>query len=359
VKVRYQFLDALRGYAAIGVVLFHIGTRFGGIHTAVNGYVAVDFFFILSGFVLAGAYEDRLASNLGLAKFFILRAIRLMPMAVFSVVAGTGYLLLRYHFAPELSDPVSDILAASLLNLFLLPKLWLTAATRDETFPANGPLWSLSMEVAANLIWARFLVGARLATLIAVCGAGGALIVIMSLWKGTGDLGWNAYTYLGGIGRITFGFTLGVILFRTKDRIRLRSPVWPYVALFLLTLSIFLPIHHVAWFLACVLVLLPFAVACGMSAGDRRFSPLDDVLGRISYPLYAIHYPILMMGAGLEKKFGNGAGAPILSLAIFSFIIAASYLLMRFFDEPVRKYLTALYLNWRPAFTPTIRGPLQ
>jgi hypothetical protein len=103
--MRYQFLDALRGYAAIGVVLFHIGTRFGGLHTAVNGYIAVDFFFILSGVVLAGAYEARLAAKLNFTEFLALRLIRSKilqcmiskrwPISVFGVaialLAGTGH----------------------------------------------------------------------------------------------------------------------------------------------------------------------------------------------------------------------------------------------------------------------------
>ncbi|MBX9883444.1 MAG: acyltransferase [Novosphingobium sp.] len=156
---RYRLLDEMRGIAALAVLVFHIGTRGGGPLIVPNGFLAVDFFFMLSGFVIAEAYEARLARGLSFADFALRRLVRMAPVAMLGALAGGAYLAARAFAAPLRSDPLRDVIGANLLNLMILPKLWHGRATGWEMYPANGPLWSLFFEIAVNLVWAAFLAG--------------------------------------------------------------------------------------------------------------------------------------------------------------------------------------------------------
>lgn len=97
-KPHYELLDGLRGVAALLVVFYHIfeGLSFaagGTLITVINhGYLAVDFFFILSGFVIGYAYDDRLGKSMSLGNFFKRRLIRLHPMIVMGSCAGCDIL---------------------------------------------------------------------------------------------------------------------------------------------------------------------------------------------------------------------------------------------------------------------------
>jgi peptidoglycan/LPS O-acetylase OafA/YrhL len=122
-RERYLYLDALRGIAAIYVLIFHIGHRFGGTRLAPGGFLAVDFFFVLSGVVLASAYEAKIGFDIDIKGFVRNRLVRLLPMSAIGVALGTAYLLLRWQVEPSRSDPILPLVAASLLNVFLLPKL--------------------------------------------------------------------------------------------------------------------------------------------------------------------------------------------------------------------------------------------
>ena len=107
---RYETLDALRGLAALAVVVFHLGQVRLAPDLVPHGYLAVDFFFVLSGFVVAHAYEEALRGSLSFRSFALRRAIRLYPLAILGATAGLALLILKWHFFPEKVDPLPRIL---------------------------------------------------------------------------------------------------------------------------------------------------------------------------------------------------------------------------------------------------------
>ena len=205
-KPHYEILDGLRGVAALLVVFYHIfeGLSFaagGTVITVINhGYLAVDFFFILSGFVIGYAYDDRWGKTLTLGNFFKRRLIRLHPMIVMGAVLGVVFYVLQ---GCEQWDGTH--VGTSMIMLALLCALFFIPATpgscydirgNGEMFPLNGPSWSLFFEYIGNLLYALFI--HRLSTK--------ALTVLVVL-TGLG-LAWFMLFDVVGYGMIGVGWTL-------------------------------------------------------------------------------------------------------------------------------------------------------
>lgn len=153
---RYETLDGLRGIAAIGVMIFHFSIIGVG-DLLPHGFLAVDLFFILSGFALSCAYEKS-ASTMSVVQFAKKRLIRVLPLSVLGLTIGTLYFFVRNLSQQKSLYTAPDILYSYLLNLFLVPKPWITAAPTDTVFPTNTPLWSLSLEMMVNMVWAAGLI---------------------------------------------------------------------------------------------------------------------------------------------------------------------------------------------------------
>lgn len=157
-KPHYNLLDGLRGVAALMVMWYHI---FEGFATSPidqkfnHGYLAVDFFFVLSGFVVGYAYDDRWNKTLTMKGFFKRRLIRLHPMIILGTVLGLITFMLQgsvkwngTHVA------TSAAMLAMLCTLFLIPAA--PGANNEirgngEMFPINGPYWSLFFEYIGNI----------------------------------------------------------------------------------------------------------------------------------------------------------------------------------------------------------------
>ena len=228
-KPHYELLDGLRGIAALLVVFYHIFEGFsfaaGGTPIVVinHGYLAVDFFFILSGFVIGYAYDDRLGRTMTLGNFFKRRLIRLHPMIVMGAVLGVVFYVLQgcerwdgTHVA------TSMIILALLCALFFIPAA--PGASYDirgngEMFPLNGPSWSLFFEYIGNLLYALFihrLGNKALAVLTALSGIGLAWFILFdAVGYGMIGVGWtlDGMNFFGGLLRMLFPFTLGMLLF--------------------------------------------------------------------------------------------------------------------------------------------------
>ena len=166
-KPHYELLDGLRGVAALLVVFYHIfeGLSFaagGTLITVINhGYLAVDFFFILSGFVIGYAYDDRLGKSMSLGNFFKRRLIRLHPMIVMGAVLGVVFYLLQGSVQwDDTHISLSLVMLALLCAMFFIPAA--PGASYDirgngEMFPLNGPSWSLFFEYIGNILYALFI----------------------------------------------------------------------------------------------------------------------------------------------------------------------------------------------------------
>lgn len=362
-KNHYVVLDGLRGVASLLVILFHLFEAFttGPDKQIINhGYLAVDFFFVLSGFVIAYAYDDRWG---GMTQwgFYKRRLIRLQPMIIVGGILGALLVPFQdFSIFPKLaSAQVWQIVAVMLVSFTMIP-LPGAADIRGwhETYPLNGPAWSLSYEYVANILYAaglRKLSNRALGVLLAVA----ALALIHLLVFGPrGDLigGWSldAAGIRVGLTRVMFPFFAGVLMMRLGARIRIKGAFAVSSLLLLVGLSLprFGDMQHV-WIngiyeALCVLVLFPLIVAIG--AGEMRVEGtsirIARFFGELSYPLYITHYPLMYVYTGwvIDKKVSAGLGA-VVGAGVLVASIAIAWASLKLFDEPVRRWLGQKFLT--------------
>ena len=332
-KTYLPSLDGLRGVAALAVVGSHFENLSGiQLHLQDAG-AAVDFFFILSGFVIGQAYEPRLESGLSWRAYMGLRLARLYP----AILGGSVVGLIVAAFA---GDPIGWPLAAQFL---LLPVLLGPSVHGGELFPLNGPQWSLFWELAANALHAAVVRWLGVPVLVAIVLASAAAIIWAALTYGSLDAGWGRANVWGGPPRVAFGFFTGVLLFRLHDR-GWSAPRLPYPLIALL-----LALCMVRWFpgaggfavrdIVKVLVVLPILVALAVdSPVPPMIRPLAMWLGALSYPLYAIHVPLLRGGEQVLRRLSDAPSDwgwwAVLAATL---ILAAAF--ERFYDAPIRAWL--------------------
>lgn len=382
-KPRYEILDGLRGIAAIMVVIFHLFETYNpwGHQQHLNhGYLVVDFFFILSGFVIGYAYNDRWG-KMSLGGFFKRRLTRLHPMVIMGTLIGACLFFFSYDAFPDVVNiPLWKFALCFVLGLFIIPcGPGLDIRGWNEVNSFNGPVWTLTLEYIANILYAlvlRRLPKAALAVLCAVCA-----FFTLDL-----TLGWDVfhlfpdgpqYTVIGGwslssqqiyIGftRLLYPFICGLLLSRIcSARMTEKNPSGS-------------PIHGIkggfwiaALILACILawpciggkagvpngiyqacaILICFPILVLLGAGSKTEGALSTkfckFLGDISYPLYITHYPLIYLhmsfagkhaDAPLWMHIASSAGVVILSITI-------AYCTFKAYDEPVRKWLTEHWLK--------------
>lgn len=366
-KPRYELLDGLRGVAAFLVILYHFGEGFATspVDQLMNhGYLAVDFFFVLSGFVIGYAYDGRWSRGMTAGRFMLRRVIRLHPMVVLSVMLGAvAYLLqgsVRWDGTPV---PLPHLLLALLLGLFLIPVLpGMSAEVRGngEMFPLNGPSWSLFFEYIGSILYAIVLHRLSKKALAAVTALSGIGLTAVILGNVSGayhvGVGWSAegLGFLGGFLRLSFSFSAGLLMSRCFRKTNIRGAFWICAAAIALILSCpyvttdgNVSVLNGAYDCVCTLFLFPAIVyvgACGATT-DRFSTNTCEFLGQLSYPVYIIHYPVMYLfyawvwnnGITLEEAL------PICA-ALFVCIIFMAWLALRFYDTPLRRYLSARLL---------------
>lgn len=300
-KRRIVGLDGLRGLAALGVVGMHMHAIFRAFPDWwPKGYLAVDFFMMLSGYVMARTYETRMAGNLRATAFFKLRYRRLWPTMAIASLAGIPYL---WTMA---GDP-QRFAVSLVLNLALIP-----APINNELFPLNGPAWSILAELIANALHAALLWRCSNRTLILFLAALLVALAWIAQFRGGVDFGTIAPHFKFALVRTFFAYTLGVLLWRWwGDRPPVRLPAaLPYVMLPLFMLSWFAALGWV-YDLAFVALACPVIIAGGLQMrGAPRWAVWS---GLVSFPLYAIHFPVL-----LAMNFVGAPPLAALGVAIFA-----------------------------------------
>lgn len=361
-KPHYQLLDGLRGVAALMVMWYHIFEGFATSPIDQNfnhGYLAVDFFFMLSGFVVSYAYDDRWKSSLTLKGFLKRRLIRLQPMVVMGVFLGAITFIIQGQEQWD-GTPVtpSMLFLALLLNLFLIPAI---PGSRPEVrgngemYPLNGPNWSLFFEYIGNLLYALFIrkMSTRwLATLTCISGLGLTFFALCNL-SGFGHLGvgWSLsdYNFPGGMLRLLFSFCAGLLISRIFKPIAVRGAFWICSLLIILLLSIpYIGNENPQWTnglydSVCILIIFPLLLWIGASgkATDNKTARVCKFLGDISYPVYVVHYPFMYLfyawlWSGEKIPF---AEAWPIALAVYFGSILLAYICLKWYDEPLRKWL--------------------
>lgn len=360
---RYDILDGLRGVAAFLVIWYHFFEGFATSPTDQmmnHGYLAVDFFFVLSGFVLGYAYDRRFKQGkMTASKFMLRRVIRLHPMVVLSVVFGAvAYLIqgsVKWDGTPVES---SMVVLALVLGLFLIPIYPGAGADvrgNGEMFPLNGPSWSLFFEYIGSILYAVVLhrLGRKALTWVVVLSGVGLAACAVGNMSGAYHIGvgWSMadYGWIGGFFRLSFSFGAGLLLQRCFHPRHIGGAFWICSAVIALMMAV--PyvggpdpnVCNAIYDLLCTLVMFPLIVyigACGVTT-DKFSTSVCEFLGRLSYPIYIVHYPIMYMF--YAWVWANGYSFrqvwPV-CVAIFVGIIILAWLVCKYYDTPVRKYLS-------------------
>jgi peptidoglycan/LPS O-acetylase OafA/YrhL len=364
VKRHFVILDGLRGVASLMVLVFHLFEAFaeGDPHKQIvnHGYLAVDFFFLLSGFVIAYAYDDRWG-RMGVGGFALRRLVRLQPMVVMGTLVGLALFPWQdYTVFPRFGSVTGGHLALIVvLGCLMIPvRPSMDVRGWSEIYPLNGPAWSLFYEYLANAAYAlglRRLSNRWLGLLAAIAAAA---LLHLALLGPRGDLigGW-ALDPVGvktGLTRVAFPFLAGILLMRLGGTIRIGN-AFAVSSLLLVTL-LALPRmggrEHLwvngLYEAGCVILLFPLIVAIG--AGETRADGpsvrVARFFGDLSYPLYITHYPLIYIYTGwvVDAKVTPLTGA-IVGAGVFVAAVALAWACLRFYDLPVRRWLAARVLR--------------
>lgn len=377
-KPRYEILDGLRGVASLIVVAFHLFETYspGPKGQILNhGYLAVDFFFVLSGFVIGYAYDDRW-NRMTTWDFFKRRLVRLHPMVIMGTLIGVVF----YYFGDSEGFPVLiqtpwwKVLLVMLLACLMIPVgTGLDIRGWGETNPLNGPNWSLTWEYVANILYA--LVIRRFSKLLLAVFVACSALLTLDLCLNLDVFGllavreYAAYTPIGGwsltpdqvyiaLTRLLYPFFVGLLISRINKLIRVGGGFyWCAVAVAALLVMPYLgsadcPWTDGAYNALCILVLFPLIVAMGAGSAikGRRSIAICKLCGEISYPLYITHYPLIYMQMSWAARHPD---APLsqhifVSVGIFALAIAVAYACLKLYDEPVREWLKKHVLMKKP-----------
>src|ERR1700751_1143814 len=353
-KEHFEVLDGLRGSAAFLIVLFHaFNYPFGfkpPLHLMHHAYLAVDFFFGLSGFVVGYVYDDRW-TRMTILQFFRIRLIRLHPLVLIGATLGLlGYIFDPFSKAINHTDaPI--LLLAYITSLLLMPSPPV-GGRHNESQALNGPAWSLMQEYLGNIAYALILRRLRTVTLAIIVGLSGLALVVVANHKGLLDGGWDYPEIWMAPLRLTVSFVLGLWLYRIHDRVRL-----PKIGLLLLSIVLLvcfqMPVFPKigAWSLnglydaACVLFLFPLIILSGApSDAGTGMIRLCKFSGHLSYPLYITHIPFVYVLAGYSWTRHPSLSLKLtLIFLLIPFVIFVAWLVLKYYDEPIRSWLGRRY----------------
>lgn len=375
-KPRYEILDGLRGVAALLVVAFHLLETYSGgpAGQIINhGYLAVDFFFVLSGFVIGYAYDDRWG-KMSIGTFFKRRLVRLHPMVVMGTLIGAAlFFFAGTAFPKTMAVEWWKFALCLMMGLLMIPcGPGLDIRGWAETNSFNGPNWSLTYEYIANILYAlifRHLPKVALALLCAVCA-----VFTLDL-----TLGWDIfglfpngpqYNVIGGwsltsqqiyvgFARLLYPFLCGLLISRilpshrnesnpSGSPIHLRGGFWWCALAIVVIFSI--PCvggRQCLWDglyqAVCILIAFPLIVLAGAGSvtTDTKSTAVCKWMGEISYPLYITHFPLMYMQMNWVAEH---ADAPlwqhvIVSGGVFFVAIILAWGLLKIYDTPVREWL--------------------
>lgn len=374
-KPHYDLLDGLRGVAALLVVWYHVfeGYAFAGgkpyIECINHGYLAVDFFFILSGFVIGYAYDDRWNKSLTMKGFFQRRLIRLHPMAIMGAVLGTITFLVQGSVQWDGTHvATSAVMLALLLAMCFIPAVpgcGYEVRGNGEMFPLNGPAWSLFFEYIGNILYALFIRRlsdkALQALVIALGAALGCFAIFDVSGYGSIGVGWTIDTVnvLGGALRMLFPFTAGLLLSRRLRPVRVKGAFG--ICSVLLAALLFVPFiggnTPILWNglfeIFCIAVVFPLIVWLGASGQttDAFSTRVCKFLGDLSFPLYIVHYPFMYLFYSWLIKTERYSFAETwqVALCVYAWNILVAVICLKLYDEPVRKWLAARFINKQKA----------
>ena len=353
---RFHLLDGMRGIAAILVVCWHAPSYLFA-HGTHSNFLAVDFFFCLSGFIISFAYESRLRESLSFGRFVAARLIRLYPLFLLAALIYLPFFLYTEpHRARHLTAPV-HLGFFVIAQLLMVPNLGLWKSIK--LYPILLPAWSLFFELLANFALG-FLLKIRAANRKQIASLYLVALAAMIYWAHVHhgiDVGWqsNHKDFFATIARVTLSFTAGILAYRIflMQSVRHFTPrtsavfaVVLVATLLLMLLTPFLWMTTTRYQLVALGLGFPAVVSLGaLCRVPKVWHRGCEFLGDTSYPVYLLHYCILapILIWPLKTQFLiHPAAAPMLMSALVLIVLCVAYLVQRHFETPVRKYLTQL-----------------
>ncbi|RWX19080.1 acyltransferase [Rhizobium hidalgonense] len=331
-RSRYYSLDAMRGFAAICVVATHFQERY-----APSAYLAVDFFFVLSGFIIAEIYGKRLARGLPFPAFMAARIKRLYPLYLIGILVGLVQIILLTSWGLR-DQSVVDLLVSTVANGVFLPSpmYFLQTNPMQGMFPINGPAWSMFWELLVNIVFALWLFRLSVRALCEVALVSAALLVFVGLNYGMLNIGWEWPSAVGGLPRVMFSFTVGVVISRLFGGTPAWSKGWRAIVPCLLLMvfmaapvpSLLRPYYDLTFAIALAPLIVMLGLFLEMPAKAER---LATWVGYISYPVYILHRGVI----GVFKPVAGSIGlsGPLAFLVLLSAVLCFAYGTARLVDK--------------------------
>lgn len=368
--MRFRSLESLRGLAALLVVLFHSSFVFGQQYPVIaQGPIFVDFFFVLSGFVMAFAYQNKIVAGMELKKFFLLRLGRLYPLHIFMLFVWLPYILLRvylyHHMGLGANDPsIQNSMGTFLTNVFLVNSLGI-----HDHLAWNYPSWSISVEFFTYLTFFGVLATFKKSFLPihALLIAAVAYTVLYFISEGS-----MFKTFDFGIVRCIGGFFLGVFVYHlaSGSNITLGKISASALEIVALSLMIFVVLpstgsknYQMASFLVFGLVIFVFAIQSrGIISVILNQKPFL-FLGSISYSIYMVHAIVIAVASNafevifhppvkfVERigeeplKFIETPYADLINLGLVLVIVSISYFTYKYIEIPWRDKFRDMSVN--------------
>ncbi|RQH04725.1 acyltransferase family protein [Paraburkholderia dinghuensis] len=333
---RFILLDGLRGVAAFIVLVFHLIQQ----HTLTAlpyAGLAVDFFYVLSGFVVACAYERKILSGQMQTRDFVeTRIKRLYPLIFLSTSIGISIALLAVIFKDSIT--LLQLLKITALGLLVLPSFvlpqWQTA------YPLNMASWSLTFEAFVNLVYISIVRQLTNKALILIVSLSWFALLFLAIHANGISGGNNQNAWPLGFLRVMFPFFAGVALYRFKRHQKESTATG--IALLLSLAAILLanlPNYRVCS-LIYVSIVFPAIVYIGSGIiVTYKINAISYWLGAISYPVYIMQGPILRIGEEVIKHIHSNAMTWLVSISEFCVVVLVSWAALKFFDEPVQRIM--------------------
>lgn len=340
--MRYVTLDLMRGLAALAVLVFHMNYMLGTeTHLIAKGYLAVDFFFILSGFVIAANYHVSVRPALAWNCFISARIARLWPLFILTTLFGFAAVMMKATRDFGYFD-ARNALSSLALNTVMLPSFVQNYGI-DRLFYFNAASWSIFFELAVNLVFLVALRHLSIKPLLLLSGAFAALLAVAGYAHGSLDGGLTSETFHMGTLRVLFGFTAGMALYLAHRQLALHTGVrLVAAAVAALCVSFFV---RGGWLVDCLFVIGAYPSLVLLAAGGRlggRIERLGGWLGDISYSVYLLQTPAMLFVSWASKMLiGRKIAefAPWSGIAFVFALLGASHLCWRYFELPARNRL--------------------
>lgn len=342
---KFHSLEGLRALGATAVVVYHSPAFFRPL-AAPGAALALDLFFMISGVVVCAAYEHRLAAGMSTSEFMRIRLIRLFPLCMLGAAFAT-VVTVASLFMGNLEHWDGAHLSLSVVLTFLMvpnPRGW----GNEFLFPLNVPYWSLFYELAANLLYAAFLMVLTTRRLVVIAACAAIALLALIARSGTVDQGSTAAAVLPAIVRVVFGFSTGVLLARRLRHFERQESNLAFVVIIgiaaILTMARPGAGYGAYWDAVGVLLVCPALVYFGI-----RFTPSSGLqsaaasLGLASYAVYVLHSPLsAVLNSAIRLPFFNSVpmrGAPYVGMIECFLLFMGGLVIDLVCDRPARKWL--------------------